>query len=252
MRGGSRRGFVGGGDVDGSAGVGGFGGWDGAAGGSGGWSEPGSKVLRLVSAVRWVVPISIMWICCGRVRRADVGSCGEAPSTVGTFLRSFQVGSVRQSGEGVDHFGPGVVWGPVRPKAGVTIDSGLDDLGGVGQREGGRRLRLHPQTGLHPLSSRSGPTPATWSAPACGKGDHSGVWSGNDAALSGPQARSPSGPILGSGPTPCSGLDQLRVGWSITVRLTVGSKPGSPVSKRTPGSVSTPRSGEAQVAKNRV
>ena len=70
-----------------------------------GWVERtrGRKVLRLVSA---------MLVGGSHIDHVDLlraGSTGRvlahavmAPSTVGTFLRSFTWGHVRQSGEGVD------------------------------------------------------------------------------------------------------------------------------------------------------
>ena len=82
-------------------------------GGGVGGANPGRKVLTLVSAM--LLGASHI----DHVDRLRAGSTDRvlphavmAPSTVGTFLRSFTWGHVRQSGEGVDlGAGPGVAGG---------------------------------------------------------------------------------------------------------------------------------------------
>ena len=114
-------------------------------GGRVGGARPGRKVLSLVSS---------MLVGGSHIDHVDLlraGSTGRvlpfrvmAPSTVGTFLRSFTWGHVRQSGEGVDHrAGSGVAVGGWSSQAGGDPGFGLDDLRSVGQDQAGGWVRLY-------------------------------------------------------------------------------------------------------------
>ena len=87
-------------------------------GGRVGGANPGRKVLTLVSAIlaggSHIDHVDLLRAgSTGRVLSHAV----MAPSTVGTFLRSCQVGSCPAVGEGVDHFvGSGVASGGWSPQ----------------------------------------------------------------------------------------------------------------------------------------
>ena len=95
---------------------------------------------------------------CGPGRRSEVLPFRVmAPSTLGTFLRAFTFGHVRQL--------DAVIAETIRrawalgagPGDGADDDRcGLDDLRGPRQAEAGRRLRLHPGARLPPAAGHPG------------------------------------------------------------------------------------------------
>ena len=75
-----------------------------------------------------------------------------APSTLGTFLRCFDFGHIRQ----LDQLAEAMLtraWSAARdPGRADDGRRGLDDLPGARRREAGRRLRLHPRPRLPPAA----------------------------------------------------------------------------------------------------
>jgi hypothetical protein len=117
-------------------------------------------LVRVARCCRWctrsrrAAPTSIMPTCCARGRRnACWGSGVMAPSTLGTFLRAFTFGHIRQlekvGGETIRR-----AWsagaGPVGPMT-MDLDSTIWEVHGKGEAR--RRVRL--VSGARTVSSRS-------------------------------------------------------------------------------------------------
>ena len=126
-------------------------------GGRVGGARPGRRVLTLVAAM--LVGGSHI----DHVGRLRSGSSGRvlphavmAPSTVGTFLRSFTWGHVRQLDKAASE-ALGRVWaaGAGPGNAALTLDLDSTILCGVGQGKGRRRPRVYEGVGLSP--PRNGP-----------------------------------------------------------------------------------------------
>ena len=83
-----------------------------------------------------------------------------APSTLGTFLRSFTFGNVRQLDSVAEHAARSRL-GSRRWSGRLANDDrpGLDDSRGPRQLKAGRLLRLHPRAGLSPGAWRPAPRP---------------------------------------------------------------------------------------------
>src|SRR5829696_3502650 len=80
-----------------------------------------------------------------------------APSTLGTFLRAFTFGHVRQLDRVIAETIRRAWTLGAGPRGGAADDgSGLDDLRGPRQGETGRRLRLHEGAGLPPPGGHPG------------------------------------------------------------------------------------------------
>ena len=154
--------------------AGGVGQLDGAArrAGSAG-RRPGRKVLTLVHAI----------VAGGsHIDHADVLRCGwrpqavlpfrvMAPSTLGTFLRAFTFGHVRQL-EAVSARRLRRAWalgaGPGGGRLVIDVDSTICEV--AGKQKQGAALRLHARCWAITRSSRPGPTPARCCTPGCAKG----------------------------------------------------------------------------------
>ena len=104
----------------------------------------------------------------GRTRRLLAGWIA-APSTLGTFLRAFTFGHVRQLdrvlGEALTR-----AWqagaGPGAARLVVDIDSFIGEVHGC---QAGCRVRLHPRARLPPDARHAAPTPARCCTSACGR-----------------------------------------------------------------------------------
>ena len=143
-----------------------------------GGANPGRKVCTLVSAM--LVGASHI----DHVDRLRAGSTQRvlphtvmAPSTVGTFLRSFTWGHVRQL-EKVLTVVLGRAWragaGPGKGPVTVDLDSTICPVSGK-TKQGGR-FSVTPKSWVITRCWRSGRTPGRWSEPACGQEHLSGVW----------------------------------------------------------------------------
>ena len=157
-----------------------------------------------------------------------LGCVVKAPSTLGTFLRSFRWGHVRQldrvSRELLDRAwaaggGPGE--GPLT----IDLDSTICETYGLA-KEGARRHGYTGQRGYHPLLAvaagtgdvlmarlrEAGPTPPGAPHTSCGR-----RWAG--CATPGPRVNSPCGPTAASNTHSIVALcRKMKVRFSITVR----------------------------------
>ncbi len=181
-----------------------------------------------------------------------------APSTLGTFLRAFTFGHVRQL--------DAVIAETIRrawalgagPGAGADDDrSGLDDLRGARQAQAGRRLRLHRRCSATTRCWPPGPTPARCCTPGCARDPPSGARKRFVEELDRP------GPP-GRRHRRVDGARRRRVlelradrharsvsgcAWSVTVRINPRSARRSTPSTRTAWTtIAYPDGGEAQVA----
>ena len=120
----------------------------GRAGGAG----PGRKVLTLCQAMLLGADSSTTATCCGRGRTGLVlGHELRAPSTLGTFLRAFTFGHVRQLDRVLD-VALGRAWeagaGPGEGRLVVDIDSFVGEVHGYQKQGAGyghtRELGYHP------------------------------------------------------------------------------------------------------------
>ena len=57
---------------------------------------PGRKVISMLHGMLAGADNSMTWTSCATGRRPDPGAPGDGPSTLGTFLRAFTFGHVRQ------------------------------------------------------------------------------------------------------------------------------------------------------------
>ena len=165
-------------------------------GGRVGGSRPGRKVLTLVAAIlagathidhadrlragatQRVLPFRVM-----------------APSTLGTFLRAFTFGHVRQLDAVIAEAirrawsargGSGHSAGDDRPR--------LDHLRGPRRSQGRGRLWLHPRPRLSPAPRHAGRRPARCSTPGCARGPPSAAPSASSKSSS-PGCAGPGPPV---------------------------------------------------------
>lgn len=135
-----------------------------------GGARPGRKVLTLVHA---------MVAGAAHIDHADILRAGAtggvlshrvtAPSTLGTFLRSFTFGHVRQlEAATAEILTPGLAVRRRSRRSAVGDRCRLDDLRSRRPRQAGRRLRVHPPPRVHPILATR-PTPAKSSMPGYAK-----------------------------------------------------------------------------------
>ena len=119
-----------------------------------GRANPGDKMLTLVaSALAGGDCIDDADVLRTGGTAQTLGCVVKAPSTLGTFLRSFRMGPRPPIGSGQPRAaGTGLVgWGRTRRRA-IHHRPGFDDLRDIRSGQGGgARPRLHGQEGLHPL-----------------------------------------------------------------------------------------------------
>ena len=147
-----------------------------------GGARPGRKVLTLTHAM----------IAGGtHIDHADVlraGSTGAvlghrvmAPSTIGTFLRTFTFGHVRQL-EAVNGHALERAWtAGIRPADVLVIDIDSTICEVVGNAKQGAGYGYTHKLGYHPLLATPAPTPARSSTRGCGK-DQRTLNAGRDAS----------------------------------------------------------------------
>ena len=226
-------------------------------GGRVGGARPGRKVLTVVSAM--LVGASHI----DHVNLLRAGSTGRvlphavmAPSTVGTFLRSFTWGHVRQSGEGVDRrVGSGVAAGGRSPQGRGDPRFGHGRSAKCRAKRSRARLSVTPKSCAITLCWRSGPTPGRWSAPACGREGHRrGVVHFAKETIGRVRRAGARGPVSVRADSGLwsyamlAALDQLGVGWSITAPLNSKVKAQiTDIEEDAWVSIGYPRGGEAQV-----
>ncbi len=231
---------------------------DGAAPGGSAGSRPGRKILTLVRRSWRVAPTLITPTYCGLARRKLSPFRVMAPSTIGTFLRSFTFGHVRQL-DAVIAETIRRVWalgaGPGSDPLVIDIDSTITEVHGKAKQGAGygytRQLGYHPllatraDTGeiLH-VRTRKG-SANTRAAPSASSKNSSPASAGPA-----PPARSSCAPTRGSTrtrPSPRSAC------WGCATRSrspsTRRSRPPSPASPRTAWvDIVYPDGGAAQVA----
>ena len=118
--------------------------------------NPGRKILTLVAAMlAGATHIDhVEMLRAGGTGRV-LGFTPMAPSTVGSFLRTFTFGHARQL-EAVLARTLARAWGLCRPRRQAADGrSGLHDLRGPRQAQGRRRVRLHQGAGLSPAAGRT-------------------------------------------------------------------------------------------------
>ncbi len=226
-------------------------------GGRAGGASPGGKTLSVVSA---------MLAGGSHIDHVDLlraGSTGRvlpfrvmASSAVGTFLRSFSWGHVRQL-EKVLTISLGRAWrlGAGVPKKGMTIDLDSTICEVSGKAKGGAAYGYTGKLGYHPLLAFWAGAGEVVGARLREGASQRGVAHFAKETISRVRRAGAAGPInvrADSGfwsYAMLAALDQLRVGWSITVRLTANVKAAiSAIDEEAWGTIDYPRGGEAQVA----
>ena len=183
-----------------------------------GRANPGDKMLTLVaSALAGGDCIDDADVLRTGSTARVLGCAVKAPSTLGTFLRSFRWGHVRQL-DRVSRELLARAWaagaGPGDEPLTIDLDSTVCETYGLG-KEGARRHGYTGQRGYHPLLAVAAdrrradgaaapgprPTPRGARTTSCGR-----RWAG--CATPEPRDNSPSAPTAASTPTPWSRLPQ--------------------------------------------
>ena len=230
-------------------------------GGRVGGANPGRKVLTVVSAM----------LAGGshidHVNQLRAGSTGRvlpfrvmAPSTVGTFLRSFTWGHVRQL-EKVLTISLGRAWrlGAGPPKRGMTVDLDSTICEVSGKAKGGAAYGYTKKLGYHPLLAFRADTGEVVGARLREGGSQRGVVHFAKETIRRARRAGARGPInvrADSGfwsYAMLAALDQLRVGWSITVRLNAKVRAAiAAIDDQAWTAIDYPEGGEAQVAETEL
>lgn len=226
-------------------------------GGRVGGANPGRKVLSLVSAMlaggSHIDHVDLLRAgSTGRVLPHEV----MAPSTVGTFLRSFTWGHVRQL-EKVLTVSLRRAWGAGAgpPKGGMTIDLDSTICEVSGKAKQGAGFGYTHKWGYHPLLAFRADSGEVIGARLRGGGSQRGVVHFATESVRRARRAAAAGTInvrADSGfwsYAMLAALDQLKVGWSITARLTakVTATIGA-IDEDAWEAIDYPRGGEAHVA----
>ena len=230
-------------------------------GGRVGGASPGRKVLTVVSAM--LAGASHI----DHVDQLRAGSTGQvlpfrvmAPSTVGVFLRSFTWGHVRQL-EKVLTISLRRAWrlGAGPPKRGVTIDFDSTICEVSGKAKQGAAYGYTHKLGYHPLLAFRADTGEIVGARLREGGSQRGVVHFAKETIRRARRAGAGGPInvrADSGfwsYAMLAGLDQLRVGWSITVRLNTKVRATiAAIDDEAWTAIDYPEGGEAQVAETEL
>ena len=230
-------------------------------GGRVGGASPGRKVLTVVSAM--LAGASHI----DHVDQLRAGSTGQvlpfrvmAPSTVGVFLRSFTWGHVRQL-EKVLTISLGRAWrlGAGPPKRGMTIDLDSTICEVSGKAKGGAAYGYTHKLGYHPLLAFRADTGEVVGARLRGGGSQRGVVHFAKETIRRARRAGAGGPIRVRADSGfwsyamLAGLDQLGVGWSITVRLNANVRATiAAIDEDAWTAIDYPEGGEAQVAETEL
>ena len=174
-----------------------------------GGARPGRKVLTLAHSMIAGGSHIDHADAARRVERGGVGPSGDGPSTLGTFLRAFTFGHVRQL-EAVNGHALERAWAAgAGPRRRVGDRHRLHDLRSRRQSQAGRRVRLHEGARLSPDPGDTGRHRRDRCTPGCAKarrtpnavraGSSTNSSPASDAPA--PPVRSRCGSTRGSGPT---------------------------------------------------
>ena len=226
-------------------------------GGREGGANPGRKVCTVVAAM--LLGASHI----DHVDRLRAGSTGRvlphavmAPSTVGTFLRSFTWGHVRQL-EKVLTVALGRAWrlGAGPPKRGVTVDLDSTICEVSGKAKGGAAYGYTGVLGYHPLLAFRADTGEVVGARLREGGSQRGVVHFAEETIRRARRAGARGPIRVRADSGfwsyamVAGLDQLRLRWSITVRQNAKVRAAiAAIDDQAWTAIDYPEGGEAQVA----
>ena len=226
-------------------------------GGREGGANPGRKVCTVVAAM--LLGASHI----DHVDRLRAGSTGRvlphavmAPSTVGTFLRSFTWGHVRQL-EKVLTVALGRAWraGAGPPKRGVTVDLDSTICAVSGKAKGGAAYGYTGVLGYHPLVAFRADTGEVVGARLREGGSQRGVVHFAEETIRRARRAGARGPIRVRADSGfwsyamVAALDQLGLRWSITVRQTAKVRAAiAAIDDQAWTAIDYPEGGEAQVA----